>query len=72
VQLYDKKLVSKSKYIEELKEKNREMAKEQEEEERTSRLAVRKLEMQVDHLNEQIQKAAEVAQEQGVNIIEEI
>lgn len=48
------------------------MAKEQEEEERTSRLAVRKLEMQVDHLNEQIQKAAEVAQEQGVNIIEEI
>jgi hypothetical protein len=52
VQLYDKKLVSKSKYIEELKEKNREMAKEQEEEERASRLAVRKLEMQVDHLNE--------------------
>ena len=48
------------------------MAKEQEEEERASRLAVRKLEMQVDHLNEQIQKAAEVAQEQGVNIIEEI
>ena len=28
VQLYDKKLISKSKYIEELKEKNREMKKE--------------------------------------------
>ena len=48
------------------------MAKEQEEDEKTAKLAVRKLEMQVDHLNEQIQKAAEVAQEQGVNIIEEI
>jgi len=52
VQLYDKKLISKSKYIEELKEKNREMAKEHLYDEKTAKLAVRKLEMQVDHLNE--------------------
>ena len=37
------------------------MAKDHEEDEKTAKLTVRKLEMQVDHLNEQIQKAAEVA-----------
>lgn len=68
VRMYDEKLTKKTHYINELKERSRAQRNEMEEQKKVNETRIKRLEMQISHLDEQIRISAE--NNQAVNLEE--